>query len=81
MGAIQRDLEEITSEKADEIAEKRYGREFKDLPASLQMQTWMEAEQETKEYFACQDDRLLNSMMEEKLLSGGNSHKSKEECK
>ena len=40
------DIEEMTTNKAEEIAEQRYGREFNDLPSSLQMQVWMEAEQQ-----------------------------------
>jgi len=47
----QPDREEWTSEKADELADKRYGREFASLPSSLQMQVWMEAEQEATDYF------------------------------
>ena len=77
MGAVKRDLEEITSNKAEEIAEKRCGREFGDLPPSLQMQVWMEAEQETADYFACQADAIYDRMMEEKLFSGGNGHKTR----
>ena len=72
MGIIQRDLEEITSNKADEIAKQRYGREFSDLPASLQMQVWVEAEKEVADYFACQNDAIYDRMKE-------NGHKSKEE--
>jgi len=79
MGIIQRDLEEITSNKAEEIAQQRYGREFGDLPASLQMQVWMEAEQEAADYFASQADAIHDRMKEEELFGGGNGHKSKEE--
>ena len=64
MGAIKRDLEEITSEKAEELAEKRHGREFGDLPASLQMQVWMEAEQEAKDKLADQNDFIYDKMRE-----------------
>ena len=79
MGAIKRDLEEITSEKAEELAKQRYGREFGDLPASLQMQVWMDAEREAYDYFADQADAIYDRMKEEKLFSGGNGHKTKEE--
>ena len=48
MGIIQRDQEERTSNKADEVAEQKYGRTFSNLPASLQMQVWMDAEQEAR---------------------------------
>ncbi|MBA7668710.1 hypothetical protein ES703_76825 [subsurface metagenome] len=41
MGIIQRDLEEITSNKAEELAQQRCGREFNDLPSYLQMQIWI----------------------------------------
>ena len=74
-----RDLEEITSNKADEIAEQRYGREFNDLPASLQMKVWMEAEQEAHDYFACQADAIYDRKREDDLLARGNGHKTKEE--
>ncbi len=60
-----RDIEEITCNKAEELAEKRYGREFNDLPASLQMQIWMEAEQEAADYFACQADAIYDRMRED----------------
>jgi len=79
MGIIQRDLEEITSNKADEIAQQRYGREFGDLPASLQMQVWMDAEREAADYFASQADAIYDRMKEEKLFRGGNGHKPKED--
>ena len=46
MEAVKRDLEERTSNKANEIAEQRYGRPFSELSASLQMTTWMDAERE-----------------------------------
>ena len=79
MGIIQRDLEEITSNKAEELAQQRYGREFGDLPASLQMKVWMDAEQEAADYFASQADAIYDRMMEEKLFRGGNGHKPKED--
>ena len=65
MGAVKYDLEERTSNKADEIAEQRYGREFSDLPASLQMQVWMDAEREVADYFACQADATYDRMRED----------------
>ncbi len=65
MGLVKQDLEERTINKADEIAEQRYGREFSDLPASLQMQVWMEAEQEAAEYFRTQADAIYDRMREE----------------
>ncbi len=48
MGMLKYDLEDVTCEKAEDIAEKRYGREFGQLPASQQMQVWMEAEEEAR---------------------------------
>ena len=69
MGLIQRDLEERTSEKADELAEERCGRPFSDLPASLQMQVWMDAEEEAKNDLASQDDFLYDQMREKSLMS------------
>jgi len=46
VGAVKHELEDVTIEKAEDIAEKRYGREFGQLPASQQMQVWMEAEKQ-----------------------------------
>ncbi|MBA7478535.1 hypothetical protein ES707_13960 [subsurface metagenome] len=65
MGAVKQDLEERTFNEADEIAKQRYGREFGDLPPSLQMQVWMEAEQKAAEYFRTQEDGLYERIREE----------------
>ena len=65
MGLIQRDLEEITSNKANEIAEQRYGREFSDLPASLQMLVWMDAEKEVADEIADQGDAIYERIREQ----------------
>jgi len=73
------DLEEMVCEKAEELAQQRTGREFSDLPANIQMSIWMDAEQEAADYFACQADAIYDRMMEERLFSGGNGHKPKEE--
>ena len=40
----ERDVEEATQQKADEIAEERYNTEFDDLPKQIQYQLWSEAE-------------------------------------
>jgi len=72
MGAVKHDLEEMTSNKADEIAEQRYGRTFSELPASLQMQVWMDAEREVADKIADQNDFLYDQMRD-------NGHKSKKE--
>ena len=50
------DLEEMTTTKAEEIAEQRYGREFNSLPPSLQYQVWSEAEKAILDKLAAQDD-------------------------
>ncbi len=68
MGAVNRDQEERIIVKADEIAEWRHGRPFNDLPASLQMQVWMDAEQEVTDYFAVQADAIYDRMREENWL-------------
>ena len=75
----QPDLEEMTSNKADEIAEQRYGREFSDLPASVQMTVWMDAEREVADEIATQNDSIYDQMMEGKLFRGGNGHRPKAE--
>ena len=64
MGLIQRDLEERTSEKAEEMAEQRCGRPFGELPASLQMTVWMDAQQEAIEELANQADFRYDQMRE-----------------
>ena len=64
MGLIQRDLEERASEKAEEMAEQRCGRPFSDLPASVQMTVWMDAEQEAKDELADQADFIYDQMRE-----------------
>jgi len=77
MGIIQRDLEEITSDKAEEIAEKRYGREFGDLPVSLQIEVWIDAEREAADYFATQADGIYDRIREASFFANGNGHKPK----
>ena len=72
MGAVKQDLEERTINKADEIAEQRYGREFSDLPASVQMTVWMDAEKEVADEIATQTDFIYDQMRE-------NGHKPKKE--
>jgi len=71
MGAVNRDLEGRTSNKAEEIAQQRYGREFGDLPASLQMQTWMEAENEMKNQLASERDFIYDGMRENRRNGTG----------
>jgi len=49
MGAVNRDLEERTINKAEDFAEKQYAREFNDLPPDIQMTVWMAAEHEVEQ--------------------------------
>jgi len=56
------DIEEMTTNKAEEIAEQRYGREFNDLPSSLQMQVWMEAEHQVADDLATQAELRMDDM-------------------
>ncbi len=79
MGAVKHDLEEMTSNKADEIAEQRYGREFSELPTSLQMQVWMDAEREVVDKIADQNDAIYDRMKEGAMFNGGNGHKPTEQ--
>jgi len=73
------DLKDMVATKAEELAEQRYGREFNDLPPSLQMRVWMDAEQEAHNYFACQADAIYDQMKEDALFNRENDHKPKEE--
>ena len=58
------DIKERTSNKAEDLAEQRYGREFNDLPPSEQMKVWMEAEQAVADDIACETDMLIDRMRE-----------------
>ena len=69
------DIKERTCNKAEEIAEQRYGREFNDLPASEQMKVWMEAENDVVNDIACEADMLFDRMKEDKLLGRRNGHR------
>ena len=64
MGIGQRSLEETTTDKAEDLAEQRYGRPFGELTPSLQIQTWMEAENEAKEEFIQAQDGIYDEMRE-----------------
>jgi len=64
MGAIKRDLEELTVIKADEIAEQRYGMPFSDLPRLQQHDVWFEAESIVKDKLADQADFIYDQMRE-----------------
>ena len=66
------DLKDMIATKAEELAEQRYGREFNDLPASLQMKVWMDAEREVADKIADQNDFIYDRMRE-------NGHKPREE--
>ena len=62
------DKEERTCNKAEALAEERYGREFHDLPASLQMLVWMDAEREAADDLACQADAIYDRIREDGLF-------------
>jgi len=77
--ASRPDFKEKVSEKAEELAERTYGREFNDLPPSIQMRVWMDAEQEVINDLACQADAIYDRMKEEQLFGGGNGHRPQAE--
>ena len=56
------DIDEMTTNKAEEIAEQRYGRSLNSLPSSLQMQVWMEAEQQVADDLATQAELRMDDM-------------------
>lgn len=58
------DFEELTMNKAEEIAEQRYGREFNDLPNNIQYQVFSEAEQAAHDDLATQADLRRNGHQE-----------------
>ena len=64
MGAVKHDLEELTSNKADEIAEERYGMPFSDLPKLQQHDVWFEAESIVKDKLADQADAIYDRIRE-----------------
>jgi hypothetical protein len=68
------DVEERIVNKAEEIAQQRYGREFNGLPNGEQMKVWMEAEHEVVNDIACEADMLYDRMKENKLLGRRNGH-------
>lgn len=49
MGILQRDVEQQAMELADELALKRTGLEFNDLPTNMQYSLFSEAEQHIRE--------------------------------
>ena len=67
MGAVKRDLEERVSDKADEIAEQRYGLGFSDIPQLLQHDVWFKAESIVKDELTDQADANYDRMREEGL--------------
>ena len=73
------DREEMTSEKADELAEQRCGQEFSELPSWMQMNIWLDAEREVVDYFAGEADAVYDRMKEEQLFGGGNGHRPEAE--
>ena len=64
VGAVNRDLESRIIEKAEELAEQRCGREFSELPASLQMRVWMDAEEEVKDKSSSEADAIYDRIRE-----------------
>ena len=56
------DVLDRTLEKAEDAAEQTYGREFSDLPPSIQMRIWLEAEQEVESDDQCRDDFIYEQM-------------------
>jgi len=61
---VMPDREELTMNKAEEIAGQRYGREFNDLPNGLQYQVFSEAEQAVVDDLATQADLRLDGQKE-----------------
>ena len=64
MGVVKRDFEERVSDKADEIAEQRYGIEFNDLPMLLKHDVWFKAESIVKDEMADEADAIYDQMRE-----------------
>ena len=58
------DVEEMTSLKADHIAEEKYGREFNDLPQNIQFQVWYEAEASVRDEIATEADAIYDAIRE-----------------
>jgi len=56
------DVLDRTLEKAEDAAEQTYGREFSDLPPSIQMRIWLEAEQEVESDDQCRDDLIYEQI-------------------
>ena len=56
------DVLDRTLEKAEDAAEQTYGREFSDLPPSIQMRIWLEAEQEVESDDQTRDDGIYDQM-------------------
>jgi len=62
------ELEDRIINKSEELAEERCGREFGDLPPSLQQQIWMDAEEAVQSDDSCRDDGLYEQMREGRFL-------------
>jgi len=61
------DLENAIQTEADQICDKRYGREFYDLPNSIQYDVWREAEDIIREKLAAKAERDFERRREERL--------------
>ena len=68
-----------TLEKAEDAAEQTYDREFSDLPPSIQMRIWLEAEQEVESDEQTQADGLYEQMREASFFANGNGHRPQAE--
>jgi len=73
------ELEDRIINKAEELAEERCGREFGDLPPSLQQQIWMDAEEEIKDQLAGEADGIYEEIREASFFANGNGHKPQAE--
>lgn len=58
------DVKDMTSSKADHIAEERYGREFQDLPQNIKFQVWHEAEAFVRDQIATEADAIYDAIRE-----------------
>ncbi|GAI24463.1 unnamed protein product [marine sediment metagenome] len=58
------DVKDMTTLKADEIADQRYGREFYDLPKDQQFKVWHEAEAFVRDQIATEADALVDAIKE-----------------
>lgn len=60
-------VEDRISEKADEIADRVYGRDFNDLPKRVQMQIWMQAEEAEADDEADRSDHTYEELRDKAM--------------